>query len=122
MSDIVKFKNKDVMDKTSKAISKKWQWRTSRGIYIYPREMETRHLFFSLRMIWNHTMPEEAHIPEGMRYSHFGPYYTEEYLKQAVKELSSELSKRNDMTPDWKRQLQSMIDKLKRYHLEFKND
>ena len=86
-----------------------FRWRDSRGQRHAPADMPTRHLFFTLRMIWNHTMPHSARLPEGNRYSTFGPEYTEAYLKQAVRCLSSELSTRTDMAPDWQRQLDRML-------------
>lgn len=89
-------------------IKRKFQWRDSQGGFHLPSEMETRHLFYTLRMIWNHTMPDQAQIKPFRRYE-FGEHYTEYYLKDAVLNLAHELKTRNDMTAEWRAQLSFMV-------------
>ena len=60
--------------------------------------MVTRHLFLTLRMIWNHVMPDDARIHPHVRYK-FAPYYTEQYFKRAIVALANELSTRTDLEP-----------------------
>lgn len=62
--------------------------------------METRHLFFTVRMIWNHRMPPVARSMSYKRYT-FGPEYTPAYLAQAIRKMIPELLSREDMQADW---------------------
>ena len=71
--------------------------------------METRHLFFTLRLIWNHTRPIEEimDIVEGNLYT-LGPFYTKDYLAQAARAIGKELAGRHDIQPQWMGQLITM--------------
>lgn len=89
------------------AISEQFKWRDRHGVYHAVSKMETRHLFFTLRMIWNNTMPATCRLP-GNLYS-FGPVYTRAYMLQAIRSITRELAKRADMQPEWTAQLQQMI-------------
>lgn len=73
-----------------------FQWRDCHGEFHSPTEMETRHLFFTLKMIWNHSAPEHMKLKPYKKYS-FGPGYTAEYMRKAVKALSAELKTRNNI-------------------------
>ena len=85
-----------------------WRWRTKDGNFFRPENMQTTHLFYTLRMIWNHTMPLQ--LPGG-RYA-FSAYYTEAYMKQAISHITPELARRRDLPQDLQRQLKQMIDWL----------
>ena len=87
-----------------------FRWRDRAGNLQAPSTMATRHLFFTLRMIWNHTMPASARLP-GNLYT-FSSYYKPAYMKDAIRALTTELATREDMQPDWKDQLTFMIDWL----------
>ena len=76
-----------------------FHWRDSKGVFHTPQSMATRHLFCTLRMIWNHRMPEEAKTHNYIKYK-FGAFYTRRYMLQAVEELAFELKKRTDLTED----------------------
>lgn len=96
-----------------------FRWRTSKhdgNRMLLPSEMETRHVFFTLAMIWNHSMPEEARTHNYKKYK-FGSYYTAEYMVQAIHALSRELATRKDMEPHWKKMLEHMLKWLGRYQL-----
>lgn len=93
-----------------------FQWRDRTGQLHLIKRMETRHLFYTLRMIWNHTMPASARLP-GNLYS-LGPTYTRDYMLKAIEAIVPELATRNDMTKDWVRQLQKMIDWLSKHQLD----
>lgn len=84
-----------------------FKWKPSGKEKISPHEMETRHLWFTLRMIWNHTMPEHQRFKPYKHYS-FGPTYTTEYMLEAVKEILKELSTRKDMEKSWWKELLTM--------------
>lgn len=87
-----------------------FKWRDRNGVKHAVTDMETRHLFYTLRMIWNHTMPGAYRLP-GNLYS-FGSYYSEPYMLKAVRAITLELAGRTDMTAEWKRQLKQMSDWL----------
>lgn len=77
-----------------------FQWRTNGGTFISPAEMDTPHLYFTLRMIWNHVAPEELRLYPYRQYK-FGPYYTTEYTREAVAHLGAELLTRKDIREEW---------------------
>jgi len=79
-------------------LCKNFQWLDREGVYHYPKDMETKHIFFTLRMIWNHSAPEYMRIEPYKRYS-FGSFYTPTYIKTTVVNLCEELSKRTDLQP-----------------------
>lgn len=90
------------------AIIPHWRWKTNNGPLMRPADMETRHLHHTLVMIWHHTMPEEARVRPQYRLYSFGPFFTREYMLQAVQEMAAELSARDDLTPQWKDELRRM--------------
>jgi hypothetical protein len=84
-----------------------WQWRESNGKFHYPANMHTRHLFFTLRMIWNNFMPARMRVGAVTLYDFTGRY-TRDYLKEAIYRIADELSRRDDMTAEWSAQLAAM--------------
>jgi len=71
-------------------------WTTQEGQQIRPRDMETRHLFYSLRMIFNHTAPAAYQIAGCRRYA--GPEaWPITYRRAAVVALVAELKNRSDL-------------------------
>ena len=84
-----------------------FRWRDQSGIFHDPRLMETRHLFYVLRMIWNHTMPEDMKVTPYVKHE-FTDFYSVPYLANAVKVIGKELLTRTDITPQWKKQLEFM--------------
>jgi hypothetical protein len=83
-----------------------YQWRDRQGNFHHPGEMESRHIFHTVAMIWNHTMPIKTR-PDYQRYE-FGPYYTKDYLKLSVVMLVKELFRRDDLKPEWMATLDMM--------------
>lgn len=83
-----------------KSVAKKppvWKWRTKDGRHFRVREMATAHLFNTILMIWNHTMPETARIQPFRQYE-FGAFYTKAYMIAAVQHMATELVTRDDVT------------------------
>jgi hypothetical protein len=70
-----------------------WTWKTHDKRLMKPQEMATSHLFNTLLMIWNHTMPEECRFHP---YKRWRLGYSPEYLKHAIYELAWEMAKRTD--------------------------
>lgn len=86
-----------------------WTWRVKDGKeQLHPCNMVTRHLFFTLRMIWNHAMPAEARVGDNIQLYSFGPAYTEEYMRHAIAHIGTELLTRTDIQPAWQKQLDKM--------------
>ena len=85
-----------------------FRWRDRHGNWFNPREMETRHVFYTLRMIWNHSAPEHLKLKPYNRYR-FGKPYTTEYMRLAVRALLAELRTRMDLAPLWLEELNFML-------------
>lgn len=65
--------------------------------------MRTRHLFYTLRMVW-HNLGGEP-VSEIKRYTFDPDIYTPAYLKLAIKALYAELCTRNDIQHSHRLQL-----------------
>lgn len=91
----------------SKDVDRPFLWKDSKDFYHRPKDMDTRHLFFTVRMIWNNSAPDEFKIPP-LRLYRFGPFYTPEYMGQAVRCIMAELATRDDLTDYYKRCLEHM--------------
>lgn len=98
MSAVTKRKSSEVLD---------FRWLSADGTWYRPRDMVTRHLFHTVSMIWNHSMPPAAHTHRFKRYE-FGPYYTTEYMATAVRVMLPELLNRKDIKPEWLDRLRFM--------------
>ena len=86
----------------------RFQWRDRTGVFHNPKDMETRHLFFTIRMIWNHSAPEYMRIKPYNKYS-FGDFYTREYMRDAVKFLAKELGTRKDASVYYTSCIENML-------------
>ena len=75
-----------------------FQWRSREGVFHRIDQMKTRHLFYAVRMIWNHSMPENARSQSYIKYD-FSPFYTEDYMRRALSAMCPELLQRTDLTP-----------------------
>ena len=89
-------------------LAKNFRWKDRSDTLHDPKNMKTRHLFYTLRMIWNHSMPCAAKLLPYKAYS-FAPYYSREYMVSAVRALVVEISNREDIRPDWQGQIDHMI-------------
>lgn len=92
-----------------------WRWKTKDDIYIHPNDMETRHLFYVLRMIWNHFMPEELKIQPYNKYR-FSSFYNNDYLKTAIIACGKALEFRDDLTARMKSELDFMAENFKKQY------
>lgn len=63
-----------------------------------PDDMATGHLFNTISMIWNHSMPEQVRTHNYIRYQ-FGSFYTLDYMMQAVRVMLPILLRRPDLSP-----------------------
>lgn len=87
-------KQKQVQKLKNKAVVNTFKWRDRKGGYHYPADMETHHLFHTIRMIWNHNMPMK--LKPYKKYT-FSETYTPQYLEKALRAMVPELAKRSDI-------------------------
>lgn len=84
-----------------------WKQGGDRG-FLRIDKMASSHLFNTLRMIWNHSAPEEFKLHPYKMYK-FGPFYTAEYMHDAVTAMLAELKWRTDLNPYEVDQIRHMI-------------
>lgn len=89
------------------ALTTRFKWRDREGKFHRVQDMETRHLFYTLRMIWNHTMPVSVQFRPFHQY-HFDDFYTTAYMKAAIIHIGHELVNRKNIMPWWQRDLDKM--------------
>jgi hypothetical protein len=92
---------------TGSELVKTFQWRDRNGRFYWPKDMETRHVFHTIRMIWNNRMPPHMSFADA-RFYHFGPSYSPEYLKTALIALWYDFEQRTNITPAMKRDIDWM--------------
>jgi hypothetical protein len=73
-----------------------FEWRDASGKFHKIKDMETTHLFNILKMIWNHSVPEILKILPYKNYT-FSEFYTNNYMRTAVRNITSELFQRVDL-------------------------
>lgn len=91
---------------------KSWRWRTGKGVFLFLEDMETSHVFYALRTVWNHSVEYHAsHMITGAKkyYTFQNPYYTKTYMSEARLMLFVELQSRQDLTLE----MEQAIDKVK---------
>lgn len=85
-----------------------WRWRTHGDGEVAPSSMATTHLFFTLRMIWNHGMPTHMHVGGRTRQWRFGARHNPQYMRQAIVQIGAELFTRTDLPASYRAQLDEM--------------
>lgn len=79
-------------------IEEPFKWRQNGGQHIRVTDMDVNHLWNTLRMAWNHSVPEDLKVFGRYRKYNFGPDYTDEYMRKAIVAIHKELITR-DLTP-----------------------
>ena len=85
---------------------KDFVWHTKDGRDIPVSNMSTDHLFWTVRMIWNHTAPAHLRLTP---YNKYQLNFSAEYLKRAVKAMLKELRGR-ELTVDQEITLEWMVE------------
>lgn len=94
----------------SNEVAKPFVWTTQNGEELEPRQMRTSHVFYALRMIFNHTVPAPWRIPDCKKYNGPGDWPIA-YRKQAIFAFVDELTRRwGELTPGQLAQLQHIAD------------
>lgn len=73
-----------------------FMWETHKGKRIKPREMATPHLFNTIKMLWNNTVPPVFRVGPFKRYRDVGTWDLK-YLMRALDELQDEFESRDDI-------------------------
>jgi hypothetical protein len=81
-------------------------WQTDKGKLLYPREMATEHLFYTIRMLFNHSVPPAFRVGQFKRHDNVFEWplvYKEQAaaaLREALQTRKTELTSdmRNEMT------------------------
>lgn len=76
-----------------------FKWRDRQGNFHRVEDMETRHLFHVVRMVWDHSMPKEWQTRFPRRYR-FSEFYSEDYMALAVRLMLPALLHRPNLTPE----------------------
>lgn len=103
----------EMQEHNNLSLTKPFEWRDQHGNFHKITEMKTKHLFFTIRMIWNHSAEKHHRIEPYKRYR-FPDFYTREYIKQAVSAMSRELNNRDDLTPYFIKCLRHISDCLEK--------
>lgn len=105
-----------ISEPVTKEISQAFQWRMHGGDIISPADMATSHLFYTVRMIWNHRMPVQYRFANCKVWE---LRYSTPYLLEAIRIMLWELSTRDekDLSPLQRTQLQCMIELTRKYNL-----
>lgn len=90
------------------------RWLQANGESISVKKMETSHLFYTCRLIWNNQHGKTHRWNRGPIRPFTHPIYTEGYLKDINYQMHKELLTRSDLTSAMKRAL----DELKVLKLE----
>lgn len=83
-----------------RAPARSFRWRDKDGIMHPVEEMSTRHLFYTVRMIWNHSVPEEFRLRPYRPYK-FSTFYTPRYMSDGVGAMLDELSRRENIPAEF---------------------
>ena len=87
----------------------KFYWYTHDGEVLEPQDMATPHIFYALRMVWNHSVPRVWRVGNYKEYADV-PRWSGSYRKAAITELANELAQRDDdLNEDQRQQLFEMV-------------
>lgn len=98
-----------------------FKWRDRQGRFHKIDAMRTKHLFYVLRMIWNHRMPVPVSNDKNFNRYSFNSFYTDDYFKKAIQHMLPELVKRPDIRDDFREDINWMVNWLKRGQLNYQS-
>ena len=84
----------DKLEKSDK-VAKDFIWVDQTGISHTLESMTTHHVFYTIKMIWNHVVPPELQLKPFKQYN-LGPQFTNKFCRRAVDALLAELKTRDD--------------------------
>lgn len=101
----------------------KFRWLARSGDLYRVQDMETSHLFNTVKMVWNHSVPEEHKIDRNHKRYTFGNAYSYTYIRLAMYCMLRELQTRQLTV--WQREvLEFMASKYRDVEakLQFRSD
>ncbi len=99
----------------SSQLQTEFKWRDRKGKTHLVSNMETRHLFYTLRMIWNHSAPINLRLEPYQKYFFSPSKYSATYIRKAAKHIFLELSRRTDLQFLWVKELKFMERNFKNF-------
>jgi len=92
----------DVFRASSRFVGIGFRWKDREDRYHNPEEMDTKHVFYTWLMIWNHEAPDDSmRIWFTHRYQ-FSSFYTPKYMLKAFGVMYFQLKNRTDVGPKMK--------------------
>ena len=91
-----------------------FRWVDQRRNHHRVEDMGTRHLFNTLKMLWNHSAPPDLQFRPFRQYQFVGIHARLDYQRAAVVRIGQELAAR-DLTRAQQAVLQQMEDRLAEY-------
>ena len=85
-----------IQNRSNYELKNGWMWRERNGNFILPQNMSTKHVFYVMKMIWNHACPKYMRIWDDHRYR-FSDWYTKDYMLRAFHIMWDEAEHREDM-------------------------
>lgn len=70
-----------------------FEWRDRMGDMHKPKNMSSKHIFYTWLMIWNHSAPSSFRIPWGYRYTFDQSLYPNDYMERAFHVLYNHMKK-----------------------------
>jgi hypothetical protein len=83
-------------------------WKDRFNVNHIIEQMETRHLFYTVRMIWNHSAPKELKLRPYQKYN-FSEFYSHDYIAGCIRNMLTELLCRSDIKFSWRQEVEFMI-------------
>lgn len=94
--------------KNQKAAKSPFIWITRKGEVQYVDEMATPHIFYALRMLFNHAVPPAFRIGDFKRYPELEEW-SNDYKLDAQKAFLTELKLRDDLESELQYELDDMF-------------
>lgn len=112
--------NSDILDLRCefKSLQSPVYWITRDREKLLPSEMKTSHLFYIIKMIWNHSAPENLKFKPYTRYVFDCKIYTDEYIKKIFPVLLHECVGRKDLPNEMILVLNKMYKMANTVHLK----
>jgi hypothetical protein len=82
-------------------------WVTDKGELLFLAEMATPHLFFALRMLFNHTVQPAFRVGAFKRHNNVFTWPLD-YREQAMRKIYGELQRRTDLEEQYQDELNDM--------------
>src|SRR5882724_4752822 len=102
---------RSVLDRNFGPGGGRFVWYTHTGEAMDPADMATPHVFYALRMVWNHSVPRVMKVGDGPNYPDVR-LWCDAYKQAAITTLANELAQRDDeLNEDLRMELFEMVQK-----------